>query len=88
MPFRYVLRFLYLAQENINVIIGYSNCYVGREDNDLLDKNLTAALKMTCKQRNYIMHNIYAFSSDIMDEDMLPKLYLIDIDFLTYTDKA
>ena len=58
------------------------------EDNSLLDRNLTAALKMTCKQRNYITHNIYALFSDMIDETMLPKADLIDTDVLTYTEKA
>ena len=56
--------------------------------NGLLDKNLASALDWTCKQRNYITHNIYALFTEMIDETMLPKNNLIDTDVLTYTDKA
>ncbi|WP_321371149.1 hypothetical protein [uncultured Draconibacterium sp.] len=58
------------------------------KNNDLLERNLVYALENTCKQRNYITHNIYALFTELIDETVLPKNDLIDTDVLTYTDKA
>jgi len=58
------------------------------KSNKLLERNLASALESTCKQRNYITHNIYALFMELLDETMLPKKDLIDTDVLTYTDYA
>ena len=50
--------------------------------NNLLERNLTSALKTTSKQRNYLTHNIYALFSELIDETMLPKNDLLDTDVL------
>ncbi len=58
------------------------------EKKKLLNKNLVSALDSTCKQRNYITHNVYALFSDLIDETMLPKNNILDSDVWTYTEKA
>ncbi len=58
------------------------------EKNSLLNGNLVEVLKMTCNQRNYITHNIYALFSDMIDETLLSKSDLIDTDVFTYKEKV
>jgi len=58
------------------------------ENFNLLERNLAFALESTCKQRNYITHNIYSLLTELFDETILPKNDLIDTDVLTYTEKA
>lgn len=56
--------------------------------NNLLDKNLSNALKLICKQRNYLTHNIYALLTERIKETILEGRDLIDTDVLTYTERA
>lgn len=55
---------------------------------NLFNKNLITALKEVSKQRNYLMHNIYALHSDLLDETILVKINLLDTDVLLYTERA
>ncbi|MEA3445577.1 MAG: hypothetical protein U9R19_12725 [Bacteroidota bacterium] len=55
---------------------------------DLLDSNLATALEMTCKQRNYLIHNIYALLIDLKAETILERNNLIDSDVHTYLERA
>ncbi len=58
------------------------------ERNKLFDKNLTAALEETCKQRNYLTHNIYALFIELIDETILERSNLLDSDVHTYMERA
>ena len=58
------------------------------EKNKLLDRNVIMALKTTSKQRNYIMHNIYALFTDLIGETILDKNNLLDSDVHLYFERA
>lgn len=60
---------------------------IGKKHN-LIDKNLAIALEETCKQRNYITHNIYALFSELIEETMLERSNLLDSDVHSYIDRA
>lgn len=56
------------------------------------EKNLIAkmipALEMLRDQRNYLIHNIHALLSDMIQETILERENLIDSDVHTYTERA
>ena len=58
------------------------------KDKNLLDKNLFIALDMICRQRNYLMHNIHALLTNLIDETILEGRNLLDSDVHTYIDRA
>jgi len=58
------------------------------KDEGILDNNLIISLETTTKQRNYLIHNIYALLMDIIDETILERKDLIDSDVITYTERA
>ena len=58
------------------------------EKEKVFDKNLTAALKVVSKQRNYLTHSIYALFIDLIEESILEKSNLLDSDVHTYLDKV
>ncbi|MBL7473322.1 hypothetical protein [Robertkochia sediminum] len=58
------------------------------EKNKLFSGNFITALKQISKQRNYITHNIYALFSDLIDETILEKNDLIDLDVTLYISRV
>ena len=58
------------------------------ERNKLFDNNFTAALEETCRQRNYLTHNIYALFIELIDETILERSNLLDSDVQTYIERA
>src|SRR5688572_24340358 len=54
----------------------------------LIDRNLINALEITCKQRNYLTHNIYALFTEHIDETILERSNLLDSDVQTYEERA
>jgi hypothetical protein len=60
---------------------------IGKKYN-LLEKNLAFALDLTCKQRNYLTHNIYALLTNLVEETILEGSNLLDSDVHTYVDRA
>jgi uncharacterized protein YutE (UPF0331/DUF86 family) len=58
------------------------------EKNNLFDNNLTAVLRLICKQRNYLTHNIYALFTELIDETILERNDLLDSDIYTYIERV
>lgn len=58
------------------------------KDYNLLDNNLYLALNMTCRQRNYLVHNIHALLINSIDETILEGKNLLDSDVQTYKERA
>ena len=84
------LKFLFIE----NQISGdYSKATLGKlievaEKNNLFDKNWITALRQISKQRNYITHNIYALFSDLIEETILEKTDLLDLDVSLYISRV
>jgi len=57
------------------------------EKNSLLEK-LVPILSEIKDQRNYFTHNIHALFVGLIDETILPKNDLIDLDIESYISKA
>lgn len=45
-------------------------------------------LNELCKQRNYLMHNIYALFVEIIDETLLERSNLLESDVQTYIERV
>ncbi len=60
---------------------------IGRKYN-LIDNNLFISLDITCKQRNYLTHNIYSLFIDRIEETILEKSDLFDTDVMLYIERA
>lgn len=58
------------------------------EKNNLFDKNLVISLNQIKNQRNYLMHNIYALHTDLIEETILEKRNLLDTDVTMYIDRT
>lgn len=56
--------------------------------NALLDSNLLTHLEILSKQRNYLIHNIYALFAELIDETVIGRNQLIDTDVLSFIEKA
>jgi hypothetical protein len=46
------------------------------------------ALENLMRQRNYLVQNIHALLSDLIEETILERAGLIDSDVVTYTERA
>lgn len=75
------------VKEKISLLTLGQLIKVGKRNN-VLDKNLTMALEETCRQRNYLTHNIYALFIELIDETILERSNLVDTDVLTYIERA
>jgi hypothetical protein len=54
----------------------------------LLSYNLHIALDTVNKQRSYFIHNVYSLLSEYIDETILESENLVDMDVLTYIERA
>lgn len=61
---------------------------IGKQHNLFNNNNLTIALELICKQRNYLTHNIYALFIDLHEETILEKNNLLDTDVELYIERA
>ena len=55
--------------------------------NSLLTRRIPA-LETLLKQRNYLVHNIHALLSDLIEQTILERADLLDSDIVTYTERA
>ena len=57
-------------------------------DGNHIDINMYRALDITCKQRNYLTHNIYALFIELIEETILERDNLLDSDVLLFIERA
>lgn len=58
------------------------------DKHNVLGRNEIVCLYELCKQRNYLMHNIYALFSELIEETRLERSGLLDSDVHTYIERA
>ncbi|MEJ1221737.1 hypothetical protein [Sediminicola sp. 1XM1-17] len=57
-------------------------------NHNLFDKNWIMSLKQISKQRNYLTHNLYALFSDLIEETILEKTNLLDLDVTLFISRV
>ena len=56
--------------------------------NSMLRNNEIVVLKEVCQQRNYLTHNLYALFSGKIEETVLPREELVELDVQSFIVKA